>query len=192
MALALVVIPAGNAFAASSVGVTVTADPLFLSITNLPTTWTINGLGGGTESGQIAVNTTYYANPIPNADDTTPPSATVLGTECYFEVTNAAGAETCDLTVTWGAFTGGGADMTNSDLGTNDTTKYGAYCWYSGMTTYASSKVPVKTSASTKMYTTGLAAAGTLKWGVEIKTRTNDWTGGTASTSTLTITATAH
>jgi hypothetical protein len=191
MALALVLIPVSNALAATSADVTVTADPLFLSITSLPGIWTINGLGGGTESGQIAVNTTYYANPIPNADDTTPPSSTVLGTECNFTVTNAAGAETCDLTVTWGAFTGGSATMTNKDTdGSNGPTTYGAFCWYEGML-YAN-KVVVKSSGSAKMYTVGLAAAGTLKWGVEIKTRTNDWTGGTASTSTLTITATMH
>lgn len=191
MALALVVIPAGSALAANSAGVTVTADPLFLSITNLPGTWTINGLGGGTESGQIAVNTTYYANPKANADDTTPPSSTVLGSECNFEVTNAVGAETCDLTVTWGAFTGGSATMTNKDTdGSNGPTTYGAFCWYEGMT--YTNKVVVKSSGSAKMYDVGLAANTSLKWGVEILTRTNDWTGGTASTSILTITATAH
>jgi hypothetical protein len=191
MALALVVVPVGSAFALTSQNVTVTATPLYLSITNSPNTWLINGLGGGTESGKIKPNTTYYANPILNADDTTPPSSTVLNTQCNFTVTNAVGAETCDLTVTWGAFTGGGAAMTNSENGGNGTTTYGAYCWYEGMT--YSEKVVVMSSGSTKMYTVGLAANTSLKWGVEILTRTDDWTSSTSSTSTtLTITATQH
>jgi len=184
LALALVVVPIGSVSAASSQDVTVTADPLFLSITNSPGTWTINGIGGG--SGWINVNTTYYSNPL---GDTTAPSATVLNTECYFTVTNAVGADTCDLTVTWGDFAGGSANMTNSNDGTNGVNTYGAYCWYEGMT-YAN-KVIVKDSGSDKMYDAGLAAGSSLKWGVEIKTRTNAWTGGSASTSTLTITATA-
>ena len=195
LALVLAVVPAAGVFAQSSDDVTVTADPLYLSITNTnddsTDTWLINGLGTGTESGQININTTYYANPITDGDDTTPPSDTVLGTECYFTVTNAAGADTCDLTVTWGAFTTGHATMTNSDAGTNGADLYGAYCWYEGMTTYSTSKVIVKSSNSDKMYTTGLAAEASLKWGVEILTRTNAWAGGTSSTSTLTITATA-
>ena len=189
LALALTVVPAAGVFAASSQDVTVTADPLYLCITNTPNTWTINGLGGGTESGKIKPNITYYANPITDGDDTTPPSATVVDSECNFTVTCCTGAVTCDLTVTWGAFTTGDADMTNSDAGTNGVDTYGAYCWYSGML-YAN-KVIVQTSGSAKMYDAGLAADASLKWGVEILTRTNDWTGGTSSTSTLTITATA-
>jgi len=184
-ALALVLVSVVPAFADSSQNVTVTGAPLYLSISNTPSTWTINGITG---SGLIEPDTTYYAKGSTN--ETTAPSATVLGTECYFTVTNGTGATTCDLTVTWGAFTGGGADMTNSDAGTNGATTYGAYCWYEGMT--YTSKVIVKSTGSDEMYSTGLAADASLKWGVEIKTRTDAWTSGTSSTSTLTITATAH
>jgi hypothetical protein len=183
--LALILSAATPVFAASSQDVTVTATPLYLSITNTPSTWTINGISG---SGLIEPDTTYYAKG--GANETTPPSSTVQASECHFTVTCGTGATTCDLTVTWGSFTGGGADMTNSDDGSNGATTYGTYCWYEGMT--YSNKVIVKSSGSSEMYSTGLAADASLKWGVEIETRTNDWSSGTSSTATLTITATAH
>lgn len=191
LALVLVTSAAVPAFAADYADVTVTATPLYLSITNLTddtgTTWLINGIDG---TGLIDPSTIYYAKG--GANETTAPSATVLGTECYFTVTNATGASACDLVVTWGSFTGGGANMTNTDTdGSNGATSYGAFCWYEGMTTYASSKVVVKSTGSATMYTAGLAAEGTLKWGVEIETQDNGWSSGVSSTSTLTITAIA-
>ena len=114
LALALVVVPVGSALADTSQDVTVTATPSYISIANAPGTWTINGLDG---SGVIEPNTTYYANPD-GTDDVTPPSATVFAIECNFQITNTSSVAT-DITVTWGDFTGGGADMTNSNAGTN-------------------------------------------------------------------------
>jgi len=185
LAVALAVIPASSVLAASSQDVTVTATPLYLAITNTPGTWLINGIDG---TGLINPSTTYYAKG--GANETTAPSATVLDAECYFTVTCTAGATTCDLTVNWGDFTGGGANMTNGDTGTAGATSYGASSWYSGMT--YSSKVVAKATGSSVLYSTGLAAAASLKWGVEIATQTTGWSSGTSSTSTLTITATAH
>lgn len=132
----------------------------------------------------ILVNTTYYANPL---GDTTPPSATVVDDECTFTITNPSSVA-IDITVTWGSFTGGGADMTNSDDGTNGATTYGAYSWFSG--DLYSSKVIIKSSGSS-VGKDALAATADIKWGAEILTRTDAWTGGTSSTSTLTVTATA-
>ena len=54
MAVTLLVIPVSGALAATSQNVTVTATPAFISISNTPTTWTVNGLTG---SGVIAENT---------------------------------------------------------------------------------------------------------------------------------------
>ena len=48
MALALVVIPVGSAFAATTAAVTVTATPTFISITNLPTSWGIGVVAAST------------------------------------------------------------------------------------------------------------------------------------------------
>ncbi len=194
LALVLVLMPITPALAETSQDVTVTATPSYIAITNAPSTWTINDLGTGSENskGVIAVDTIYYANPINDADDTTPPSATVLDAECNFTITNTSTVIT-NITVTWGSFTGGGADMTNSDTdGTNGATTYGAFSWFSGDT--YSAKVVIKSTGSS-VGKANLAATTNIKWGVEIETRTNAWTSGTSSVNGageyLTVTATA-
>jgi hypothetical protein len=175
--------------AATYQDVTVTATPQYLTVTNAPGTWTINDLGTGSENtkGKIAVDTVYYANPVNGADDTTPPSATVVDGECNFTGDDTGSTLDTDWVFTWGSFSGGDANMSNSDDGTNGAISYGAYSWYSGMT-YAS-KVIVKSAASD--VTVDAHTPGSLKWGVEIETQTNAWTGGSSSTSTLTLTITA-
>lgn len=174
--------------AAPSAEVTVTAVPSYIAITNSPDAWTINGITG---SGVIVPDDVYYAKG--GANETLPPSETVLDTECHFTVTNSSSVN-ITLTVTCGDFTGGGADMTNSDSdGSNGATTYGMFCWYEGMT-YAE-KVVVKSTGSAAMITGVVPATTELDWGVEIETRTNAWTSGVASTTgvgeKLTITATA-
>jgi len=171
-------------FAADFANITITANPLFLSITNTPNTWTMNGLVNGKAVRNASV---YYSNPL---GDTTAPPATVNDSSCRFTVNCSTGATTCDLTVNVGNFSGGGLVMTNSNDGSNGATTFGAYSWYSGMT--YSNKVIAKDTGSTAMYTTGLAADATLKWGMEIKTRTDAVTAGGVSTSIATITATEH
>jgi len=180
LALALAIIPASGALAATSQNVTVTATPAFISIANAPSTWSINGITG---SGVIAPNTTYYSNPL---GDTTSPSATVVDGECRFTVTNTSSVAT-NIVVNFPNHTGGDAS-TNSNLGTNDTTKFGAYSYYSGMT--YSSKVIAKASGSDNLITS-LAAATNFKWGLEYKSQSDAWTSGSAMSSTVTITATA-
>jgi len=170
-------------FAADFANITITANPLFLSITNTPNTWTMNGLVNGKA---VRIDTVYYSNPL---GDTTAP-ATVNDSSCRFTVTCSTNATTCDLTVNVGNFSGGGLVMTNSNDGSNGATTFGAYSWYSGMT--YSNKVIAKDTGSTAMYTTGLAADATLKWGMEIETRTDAVTAGGVSTSIATITATEH
>jgi len=174
----------GNALATTSQDVTVTATPDYLSITNTPDSWTLNGITG---EGFIFVNTIYYSNPL---GDTNAPSATVLDSECRFTAHNPLGAETCDLTINCSDFTGGDAVMVNSNDGTNGIAKFGGYCWYSGMT--YGNKVIMKTTGSEKLYSLGLAGDADLKWGAEIKTRLNSWASSDPSTATITIIATAH
>lgn len=172
------------AFAADHAHVTVTAKALFLSITNTPNTWTINGIVG---SGSIAVDTIYWSNP--QGETTTPTSGSVAANECQFNVSNHASGTACDLTLTMGAFTGGDTTMTNSDsAGENGATTYGAFGYYEGLA--MASKVVIKSTGSAKLYSSGLAAGASLNWGVQIETRTNAWTGGGASTADLVITAT--
>ena len=164
----------------SATDITITATPSYVSFSSAPTTWTLNGITGDSK---IDVNTTYYANPL---GDTTAPSTTVADGECQFTWTNDSSVN-INIYVDCGSFTGGDADMTNSGTGSNGATTYGAYAWYSGMT-YAN-KVVVKSSGSSALYTTTTPGED-KKWGAEILTRTDAWTGGTSSTATMTITAT--
>ena len=166
LALALAVVPATAAIAATSDTVTVTAVPSYVGISNAPNTWTINGITG---SGVIATSTTYYSNPL---GDTTAPAATVADADCRFTVTNSSTIP-ITLTVNFGNFSGGNA-MTNSDLGTAGATTFGAYAWASGVT-YATGKVIAKTAASSAMKTS-LAALTNIKWGLTISTSTDAWT----------------
>lgn len=193
LALMLVVSAAVPAFADEYAEVTVTATPLYLAITSTgASSWAINDLGTGEESGKGVIKTSaiYYTKAVNDGDDTTPPGATVASGDCIFQVTNDASASVCDLVVTWSDFSLGGANMLNSDDGSTDATHFSGYVWYEGML-YAN-KVKAKTTGSVKMYTVGLVAGGTLNWGAEIETQTGGWTSTSPSESTLTITAVAH
>lgn len=175
LVVAVLVIPSS----ALATDITITADPSFIEFGSSPTTWTLNGITGG---GKIDENTTYYSNPL---GDTTSPSATVVDGECQFTWSNNSSVNIV-ITVNCGSFTGGDADMTNSNTGSNGATTYGGYSWYSGMT--YSNKVIVKSSGSDTLYTTSTPGED-KKWGAEITTRTNTWTGSSSSSATMTITA---
>lgn len=176
ISLALIILIGQSVLAATAQTVVVTAEPNYISFANSPGTWTANGITG---SGVIDVNTTYYSNPL---GDTTPPSATVADGECRFTVTNSSTVN-IDYFVNCSDFSGGDADMTNSNTGSNDATSYGGYSWYSGMT--YSSKVVMKSSSSDAL-ATGQSGAS-FKWGAEIKTQTDAWAGGSASTADMVI-----
>lgn len=163
----------------SATDITITATPSYISFSSAPTTWTLNGETGDSK---IDVDTVYYANPTGDDD---PPSSTVLDGECKFTWTNDSSVN-IDITVNCGSFTGGDADMTNSGTGSNGATTFGAYSWYSGMT--YSTKVIVQSSGSDTLYTT-VTPGEDKKWGAEIETRTDSWTGSSSSTATMTITA---
>lgn len=179
LVLALSLIPTTSIMAATTQDVTVTATPSYIDIANAPGTWTLNGITG---SGKIAVDTIYYANPL---GDTTPPTGTPVDGECRFTITNTSSIA-IDLSVNSGDFSGGDANMTNGDTGANGATSYGGYSYFSGVV------------GTTQMDTSGsgvgkdaLAATTNIKWGAQIETQTNAWTGGGASTCTMTISAAA-
>lgn len=180
IALALIVIPVGSALAATSQNVTVTATPKFISITNTPTDWNI----GGT-SAKIDKSTTYYSNPL---GETTAPSALVADGECKFTITNTSNVA-INITVNFPNFTGGDA-MTNINTGyaNNGANQFGASGYISGMT-WPAGAVILKSSASDALKT-NLAASTNLKWGIAIKTQSDDWTSGSEMSSTVTVTAT--
>lgn len=171
------------AFALTAQDVTVTAVPAFIAISNAPADWDINDVDEATGK-TIAPDTVYYSNPL---GDTTTPSDPVVDGECRFTITNTSTVIT-DLTVNFPNHAGGDAS-TNSNLGTNDTTKFGAYAYCTGMT-YSTGKVVTQASASDPMKE-DLAATTNIKWGLTYESQSDAWTSGDAMTSTVTITATA-
>lgn len=183
LAVALVIVPIAGALADTDT-VTVTATPSFLGISNSPDNWTLNGLTGNST---IDIKTTYYSNP---QGDTTAPSGTVLDNECYFTITNTSSVNT-SVVIDIDDFAGGSDPMTNSDDGSNGATSFGAYSWYSGMTYPADRVIAKKNATGSDNLISSLAAETDLKWGMEVLTQTDAWTGGTSSNSTITITVTA-
>ena len=133
LALALVLIPVGSAFAATTADVDVTATPSILSITVVdkggtptPANWVVNDVGEVTGQ-RIVRNTDYYSNPV---DDETAPSNPVLAGECHFTLDND-GDVTADI------------DINMTDLGAmtiiaggytvNDADSFGASAYIEGL-----------------------------------------------------------
>ncbi len=190
LAVALLVIPVSGAFAAEFDTVTVTATPSYIAISNLPNTWTLNNITG---NGAIDINTTYYSNPL---GDTQSPSVDggegadlVADGECQFTITNTSTVPT-NIVVDIEDFLGGSDPMLNSELGSNGAGTFGAYSWYSGMT-YSTKVIAKKNATGSANLISGLAATTNLLWGIEVLTQSDTWAGGTSSTSTITITASA-
>lgn len=175
----------GIVLAADSDTIEVTANPVFISISVSPDTWTINDLldpaVGKVGDGKVRYNTQYYANPL---GDTTAPSATVLDAECNFTLTNTSNVHT-DITLNFPNFAGGDA-MTNSNTGSNGATSFGAYSWYSGLT--YTNKVVSKATGSDVLIS-NLGETTNKKFGIEIKTQSGKFTSATAMTSTVDVSA---
>jgi len=179
----LALLPTSQVLAATEEAVTVTATPAFVAMTNDPDAWTLNDIVGDGVSpkGTIAINTTYHSNPL---GDGTTPSDPVVDGECTFTLTNTSSVTT-DVFVIISDFSGGSDPMTNSDAGTNGVGVYGAHSYCTGMT-YSTGKVICKTSGSVATKE-DLAPTTNIKWGLSLLTQTDAWTGGTSSTSTMTV-----
>jgi hypothetical protein len=186
LAVALMVVPAAGVFAATSQDVEITATPAYISITNAPGTWIINGITG---SGVINTGTTYYSNPL--GDTTSPTTTGATDGECRFTITNAS-TVAIDLTVIFPDHLNGDAS-TNSNTGSSGATSFGASTYFSGQT---SAEWVVAKNAGSGVGKDGLAATTDIKWGLIYESQTDAWTSGTAMTNTVaggnpvTITAT--
>jgi hypothetical protein len=173
--------------AATSQNVTVTATPAYVSIANDLDTWTLNGVIG---DGFILTDTIYYAVDTDAVSDTTVPAATVNSTSCRFTIADTSGVN-ITLKVTMEDFSGGSDPMTNTGTGANGVGAYGAYSYYNGQT-YSQAKVVKKVAniATTDvLYTSTSPGDADISWGVALETQEDVWTGSSASTATLTITA---
>jgi uncharacterized membrane protein len=179
LSLGMFGIATSPANAATSATVTITAAPAFVGITNDPNTWTINGL---THSGFVKNNTVYWSNPTD--DQTTPTAGGATDGQCRFTLTNASTVPT-NITLSIADFSGGDA-IKNGNIGTSNTTHYGAYGYYSGLA--MASKVIAQSSGSDPLIVS-LAGLTNKKWGIEIKMQTVDWTSATNMTAVATITA---
>jgi hypothetical protein len=170
---------AAGVLAAVPAKVTVRVLAAPVAIGNSPNAWRINGITG---NGVISTNTTYYSNP---RGDTVPPAATVADGDCFFTLTNNSTNE-IQLIVTMTDFTGGDA-MTNCGTGSANATGFGGYAWASGVNYASGKQVLLKTNSIP--IDNALSPFSSIKWGLTLSTRTNDWTSGTAETATVTITA---
>lgn len=200
LALALVLIPVGNAFAASSVGVTVVATPAILSIDVTPLSWCINWADtAGGHSGPAYLpygdnvtrwNTLYFSNPL--GDNVTPTSLGAVGdTECLFTFTNNTIAP-IKITCKMGDFVGGDL-MKNGGGGWNLTPTDNVF----GASAYVSNTA-WPTAAVTLSYTDNLTVpslaaspgpGNTIKWGVALYTQADAFTVAGEMNSTITCTA---
>jgi len=179
--LLLALVPASGAFAATSQNVSVTATPAFISISNAPGDWTINGITGNS---RIAPSTTYYTNPL--GDTTSPTIGGAVDAESRFTLTNTSNVA-IDLTVVFPHMAGGDAS-TNGNTGAAGATTFGAKTYFTGQ---ASGAWVVAQNVGSAEGKDALAATTNIKWGLIYLSQTNAFTSGTAMTSTVTITATA-
>jgi len=193
--LTLTVGMAVPAMAANPITVVITATGAYITMTQTQLTWTLNDIDGDgvTPKGLIRPNDIYYANPTGSNGDGTPPSATVLSTECYFDLVTTGSTINLDLTVNCGNFTGGGANMTNGG-GTHGAAAYGGYAWGEGAT-YGTigvgNRVIMEETGSLAMKE-DLTPSASWHWGADIETQTGDWSSGVSSTTSMVLTATAH
>jgi hypothetical protein len=174
LALALVLIPAGNAFALTTADVDVTATPAILSISNTPDAWPINS------PNTIIKSTTYYSNP---GNETTDPGGVVLDSECLFTVTNN-GQITADIGIAFPNFTGGAA-WANSGTGSATTVAFGASAYVEG----GSTPGMTLTVATVPNVIPDLAGGADICWGLRVATPTLVQTVGGLMTAVVVLTA---
>lgn len=189
--------------AGTSQDVDVTATPAFISIEIDVGTWAPNDIVGDgvTPKGTIAPSSTYYTNPL--GDELSPallgasedPATTVDPSECRFTLDNTSSVA-INLTVNFPDFASGDA-MANINQDAEDTATsagadtFVAWSYYQGMLLYETNKLLAKATQSAVLKS-NLGATTDIKWGLELKTQTGDWTSGTPMTSTVVITATIY
>lgn len=196
LALALVLIPVGNAFAASSVDVSVYATPMVLSLTVAPTDWYINGVG---PSGPTYVpfgdnktrpDTTYFSNPL--GDNLTPDAyGNVADNETHFMFINSSGVP-IDISCRMSDFVGGDL-MQNGGGGWNATPTdnvFGA-SGYVFNTTWPTAAVNFPATSDNTLVT-NLLDSDNITWGVALLTQQDAFNVAGTMTSTITCTAAEH
>lgn len=171
LVLAFALIPFGSAFADTTADVTVTATPTYIAITNSVSTWAI-GTVGETATKYWSAAGTAPAEPLVDGDM----KSTITNTGSVAE----------DISVHAHNFTGGaGWTLHGTTPGENVVVlSAGA----TGDANLAAMRHLVDTTPQSLK--SNLAAAGTIKWCMELKTGT--FTDGVEKSGTVTITAVIH
>jgi hypothetical protein len=188
--LMLVIVPAMPVSADTSDDVIVTVTPAYLTMTVSPDTWAPNDIVGDgvTPKGSVAPDTIYYANPYgdnvsPAVEQDSEGADTVIDGECQFTITNGSSVAT-NVTINFPDHSGGDAS-TNSNLGTNDTTKFGAYSYFSGAT-FSTGKVIAEASGSA-VAKSNLGATTNILFGLMYETQSNAWASASNMSSTVNV-----
>jgi hypothetical protein len=171
--------------------VTVNATPAFIGIAVTEAAWTVNG--GGTSL--TAKNTWYYAhvtNTTVEPDDDS--DADVDDGDCLLNLTNTSTVAT-DITILCADFVGGDAWTNGESKSANGANAYAMASFFSGdactagWTVGTDGVAVMKTGAA--VHKNSLAATTAIKFGIGIKTPSDDPTSGTAQAATMTVTAVA-
>jgi len=170
--LCIVLVPSANAFAATTADVAVSATPTFVALTNDEATWAIGVVAGSTSYWWTAAGTA----PDPEPFDAEDMKSTITNTGSVAE----------DIDIHTNNFTGGAGWTLHATVPGEDIVVLSA--GITGCTNEATMLDLVDTTA--QELTSDLAAAGTVKWCMLLKTGT--FTDGVEKTTTVVLTASAH
>lgn len=170
--LSIVLVPTASAMAATSADVTVTSTPTYIAMTNSEATWA---------TGTVAANTVYWWTADSNAPDPEPFEAADMKST----ITNT-GSVPETISVHAHNFTGGvGWTLHGTTEGENIVVLAAGA---TGTTNVAGMKYLVDTTPQELYHE--LAASGTIKWCMRLKTGT--FTDGVEKSCTVTVSVAAH
>lgn len=170
-ALALLVVSAVPALAATTQEVTVTATPEYIALTNSEASWA---------AGSVAESSTYWWTA-----DTTAPDEPFVDGDMKSTITNT-GSVAEDIDVKVAAFTGG----VGWSISTDDSPGEDEVSLRAGITGTANEAAMVQVITSDTELVSNLAASGTKKWCMEMETGT--FTDGVEKSGTVTLTASKY
>ena len=171
-ALALLVVSAAPALAATTAQVTVTATPEYIAMTNSEDSWAV---------GNVAASTTYWWTADGNAPDPEPFEAADMKST----ITNT-GSVAEDFDVKVAAFTGG----VGWTISTDDSPGENEVSVRAGVTGTANEAAMVQVITTDEELTSNLASSSTIKWCMELETGT--FTDGVAKSGVVTLTASKY
>ena len=171
--LSIILVPSASAFAATTADVAVTATPTFVAMTNSETTWAM---------GVVVASTSYWWT----AAGTAPAPEPFEADDMKSTITNTGSvAEDIDMHVHNFTSTGVGWTLHATVVGANTVVLSAGV---TGCTNEAGMLDFVDTTG--QKLKDNLAAAGTIKWCMLLKTGT--FTDGLEKSTTVTLTASAH